>query len=62
MKFVDPAGATEINPDVLQGLIPNLTTQAELNEYEALAAAEGSSIAVKIPPQNNRGGISEYSM
>jgi Fic-DOC domain mobile mystery protein B len=40
VKIVTPPGATEINPDVLQGLIPNLTTQAELNEYEAKNIAD----------------------
>ena len=40
MKFVAPPGATPISPDVLQGLIPNLTTQDELNEFEAKNIAD----------------------
>jgi Fic-DOC domain mobile mystery protein B len=35
MKVAPIPGATEIDPNTLSGLIPNLTTQAELNEFEA---------------------------
>ena len=30
-----PDGATPLDPDAIAGLIPGLTTQAELNEFEA---------------------------
>jgi len=35
MNFVSPECATPLDPDTISSLIPNLTTQAELNEYEA---------------------------
>ena len=35
MKFSVPMGATPLDPDTIAGLIPNLATQAELNEFEA---------------------------
>ena len=35
MRFEYPEGATPLDPDTIAGLIPNLTTQAELNEFEA---------------------------
>lgn len=35
MRFDYPEGATPLDPDTIAGLIPNLTTQAELNEWEA---------------------------
>ena len=34
MNFAYPAGATPLDPDTLAGLLPALTTQAELNEFE----------------------------
>lgn len=35
MRIDHPEGATPLDPDAIAGLIPNLTTQAELNEFEA---------------------------
>lgn len=35
MKIADAPGATPLDEDTLQGLLPNLTTQGELNEFEA---------------------------
>ena len=35
MNFSYPDGATPIDPESAAGLIPNLTTQGELNEFEA---------------------------
>lgn len=35
MKIEVPSGATPLDSDALQMLIPNLTTQRELNEFEA---------------------------
>ena len=35
MKIESPVGATPIDPDTLAGLIPNLTLQRELDEFEA---------------------------
>ena len=35
MRFDYPEGATPLDPDTSAGLLPNLTTQAELNEFEA---------------------------
>lgn len=32
--FTRPAGATPLDPDTLEGLLPDLTTQVELNEFE----------------------------
>ncbi len=41
MKFIYPDGATPLNPDELQGLIPShITTQAELNEFELKSISE----------------------
>lgn len=34
MKVRNPPGATPLDDEALKGLIPNLTTQAELNEFE----------------------------
>lgn len=34
MNFAYPPGATPLDPDTLAGLLPALTTQAELNEFE----------------------------
>jgi Fic-DOC domain mobile mystery protein B len=36
MKFVYPKGATPLDPASVKGLIPGLTTQKELNEFENL--------------------------
>ncbi len=35
MKLEYPEGATPLDPDLLAALIPDLTTQGELNEWEA---------------------------
>ena len=35
MRFEYPEGATPLDPDTISGLIPNLTLQSELNEFEA---------------------------
>lgn len=35
MRLLYPEGATPLDPDILAGLLPNLTTQGELNEFEA---------------------------
>ena len=40
MNFQFPPGATLIDPDEAEGLIPALSTQDELNEFEALNILE----------------------
>lgn len=40
MKVQSPPGATPLDEDTLRGLIPGLTTQGELDEYEAANIAE----------------------
>lgn len=42
-----PAGATPLDPDEAEGLIPSLSTQGELNEFEALNILEGTAWANK---------------
>lgn len=42
MEWVYPAGATPLDPDEAEGLIPDLQTQAELNEFEALNIARAA--------------------
>lgn len=39
MKIQSPPGATPLDDETLQGLIPGLTTQGELDEYEAAGIA-----------------------
>ena len=41
MKIEYPEGATPLDPDLMSALIPDLSTQGELNEWEAqnIAAA-----------------------
>lgn len=39
MKIQNPPGATALDAEVLQGLIPSLTTQGELDEFEAAGIA-----------------------
>lgn len=39
MKIQSPHGATPLDDETLQGLIPGLTTQRELDEYEAAGIA-----------------------
>lgn len=43
MKFNDIPGATPLDEETLRGLIPNLTTQGELNEFEAKNIADAIS-------------------
>jgi Fic-DOC domain mobile mystery protein B len=40
VKFRYPPGATPLDPNETAGLIPKLTTQAELNEFEAANIAD----------------------
>lgn len=42
MIFTYPPGATPLDPDAAAGLIPNLTTQGELNEFEAANILQAS--------------------
>lgn len=39
MNIHEPEGATPLSPEMLDGLIPGLTTQQELNEFEQLNIA-----------------------
>jgi Fic-DOC domain mobile mystery protein B len=41
MNFEYLEGATPLDPDTIAGLIPNLTIQAELNDFEARNILEG---------------------
>ncbi len=45
MKFNDIPGATPLDEETLRGLIPNLTTHGELNEFEAKNIADAISWA-----------------
>lgn len=47
MKIDNSPGATPLDNDALQGLIPSLTTQGELNEFEERNIAEGIVWALK---------------
>ncbi|MEO7716113.1 MAG: mobile mystery protein B [Capsulimonas sp.] len=47
MSFTTPEGATPLDPDILTGLIPDLTTQAELNEFEQINIAAAARWAVR---------------
>lgn len=40
MRFEWPEGATPLDPDESEGLIPSLTLKAELDEYEAINIAQ----------------------
>ncbi len=42
MNFQTPEGATPLDPDEAEGLIPKLSTQGELNEFEALNIEEAT--------------------
>ena len=53
MQFEYPAGATPLDPDMAAGLIPNLTTQEELNEFEARNIHEANSW-VRVARGSNR--------
>lgn len=35
MNIISSPGTTPLSPDVLKGLLPNLTTNGELSEFEA---------------------------
>jgi len=45
--FELPAGATPLSPEDEVGLIPNLATKADLNEFEAVNIAAGALWAVR---------------
>ena len=47
MKIDNSPGATPLDNDALQGLIPSLTTQGELSEFEERNIAEGIVWALK---------------
>ena len=47
MDLITPEGATPLDPDTVAGLIPGLTTQAELNEFEAANIAAAVRWAVR---------------
>lgn len=47
MKLAYPEGATPLEPDLLAALIPDLTTQGELNEWEAQNIATALRLALR---------------
>lgn len=47
MKFQYPFGATPLNPDEVDGLIPSISTQGELNELEKANIRNGIEWAEK---------------
>lgn len=47
MKIESPPNATPLDQDSLNGLIPGLTTQAELDEFEAAGIAHATIWAMK---------------
>ncbi len=49
VKFLidNPSGATPLDSEILQMLIPNLTIQSELNEFEAQNIASAMHWATK---------------
>lgn len=47
MKIKTPLGATPLDKESLQGLIPGLTTQRELNEFEAANITKAALWATK---------------
>ena len=47
MDIHEPEGATPLSPEMLDGLIPGLTTQQELNEFEQLNIATAMRWAKK---------------
>lgn len=47
-----PEGATPLDPDMMAGLIPNLTTQGELNEFEARNILLGERWALRARGDN----------
>lgn len=57
MSFHDAAGATPLDPDEAQGLVPvHITTQADLNAWEQLNIAQGDRWAAR---QKNRSLLEE---
>lgn len=52
MEFASLEGATPLDPDTISGLIPNLTTQAELNEFEARNVLLGERWAMRARGDN----------
>lgn len=47
MKIENPAGATPLDDEALNGLIPSLVTQGELNEFEERNISEAIGWALK---------------
>lgn len=47
MKFTYPEGATPLDSNTVKGLIPRLTTQDQLNEFEQLNIASGWEWAIR---------------
>lgn len=47
MKWTYPEGATPIDPNEAEGLIPNVRLQEELNDFEAAAIARARQWAVR---------------
>ncbi len=47
MKIENPPGATPLNEEALKGLIPSLTNQGELNEFEERNIAEAIGWALR---------------
>lgn len=47
MNIHDPEGATPLDPDLMAALIPDLSTQGELNEFEAQNIAEALRWALR---------------
>jgi Fic-DOC domain mobile mystery protein B len=52
MRLVYPEGATPLDPETLDGLLPNLTTQGELNEFEARNILLGERWALRARGDN----------
>ena len=52
MTFSFPEGATPLDPDMIAGLIPNLTTQGELDEFEARNVLLGERWALRARGDN----------
>lgn len=52
MKFIYAEDATPLDPDSIAGLLPNLTTQGELNEFEARNILLGEQWALRARGDN----------
>lgn len=52
MRMAYPEGATPLDPETLDGLLPNLTTQGELNEFEARNILQGERWALRARGDN----------